>query len=322
MSSELGILKYGGGSNSSVGRAAANFPGAAINPISRCTTPIEHMANDGTKSRVGHATGFFWSRGENVFLITNWHVVSGRNPFTLEVISERGYIPERIAFHGQLAKIENENIRFTRPEWILHFNDGMKDLLSKPPMPHGIVTDIFAIPIEKRIITRNKEFEMPGGRIVNISPIMNDQSFEKIQTMSGDDCFVVGYPLSNYEGLMYPIWRSGSIASETLLGLGEVPAFLVDATATPAMSGSPVLRKCNSFVVQNQDRGFIEQISHYEMIGVYAGRLSSKDLERTNLGYVWYKTLIDDVIDYYGFGNVSPVLVSENTTALDPLSGV
>lgn len=72
---------------------------------------------------------------------------------------------------------------------------------------------------------------------------LNDNIFKPIVTNVGDDCFILGYPLRNYEGLMLPIWKRGSLASETPLGLEGRPIFLVDAATTAGMSGSPIIRR-------------------------------------------------------------------------------
>lgn len=51
------------------------------------------------------ATGFFWRRGDKVFLITNWHVVTGINMMDGKPIGN-GWVPERIElsyFERQIA---------------------------------------------------------------------------------------------------------------------------------------------------------------------------------------------------------------------------
>src|SRR5690242_7246944 len=55
--------------------------------------------------------------------------------------------------------------------------------------------------------------------------------------------FVIGYP-QNTENF-YPIWKSGTIASEpNLMPLG-IPFFYIDATTRKGMSGSPVVFRDN-----------------------------------------------------------------------------
>lgn len=40
------------------------------------------------------ATGFFYERNDQMFLITNWHNVSGRNPITGDCLSAHGGVPD------------------------------------------------------------------------------------------------------------------------------------------------------------------------------------------------------------------------------------
>ena len=77
-----GILKYGGGDTGSASNGNANFAGGFFNGLSFCCTPIELLANDGTDGVTGTATGFFWLKDGQAYLVTNWHVVTGRNAFT------------------------------------------------------------------------------------------------------------------------------------------------------------------------------------------------------------------------------------------------
>ena len=47
-----------------------------IDPYSLTTVPIEQHANG---KLLGSATAFVWRRAEKHYLITNWHVVTGKN---------------------------------------------------------------------------------------------------------------------------------------------------------------------------------------------------------------------------------------------------
>ena len=67
-----------------------------IDPLSGSSLFVELLCPDG--SLLGSATGFTASFQDKTFLITNWHVVSGRNP-----VSDCGKPPKwlRIYHHGQ-----------------------------------------------------------------------------------------------------------------------------------------------------------------------------------------------------------------------------
>ena len=52
---------------------------ATIDRFSLCTVPLGLVAN---KTPMGVATGFIWKHPEKHYLVTNWHVITGRNART------------------------------------------------------------------------------------------------------------------------------------------------------------------------------------------------------------------------------------------------
>src|SRR3546814_9083913 len=81
-----------------------------------------------------------------------------------------------------------------------------------------------------------------------------------------------------------PIWKRGSLASDSNVSMNRSPAFLVDSAVTSSMSGSPVLRRFG-YKSRISESGTIVETASYNLIGVYAGRLQRADLEQTNLGF-------------------------------------
>lgn len=309
-----GILKYGGSGSGTVSVLPGhdNFAGAAFNGLSLSCTPIELLANDGSDTIVGTATGFFWQRGGQSYLVTNWHVVSGRNSFTRQ-LNPSGYVPERIRFYGMSVATSAGVVSFRRQRWTLEWAIDMIDLLSKPPEADGQTLDIWGVPISHGVVFGRDPARTGFRGAADATCFLNDHVGARIVTNAGDDCFILGYPLQNYEGLMPPIWKRGSIASETPLGIEGRPVFLVDAATTAGMSGSPIIRKVTTITADNKDIGVLQEFSAYELIGVYAGRLESKQLAAVNLGYGWYKTMIDRALDHYHWS--TPTVTMDPTAA-------
>jgi hypothetical protein len=75
--------KFGG---TPLGSFPRQFPDEKIDATSLGVTPIELLANDGSKAVITHATGFFWEQAGRKFLVTAWHVLTGRDPFSGEGI--------------------------------------------------------------------------------------------------------------------------------------------------------------------------------------------------------------------------------------------
>src|SRR3546814_14653887 len=95
-----------------------------------------------------------------------------------------------------------------------------------------------------------------------------------------------------------PIWKRGSLASDSNVSMNRSPAFLVDSAVTSSMSGSPVLRRFGS-KSRISESGTIVETASYNLIGAYAGRLQRADLEQTNLGSACYPSWIEAVFYAY-----------------------
>jgi hypothetical protein len=297
---EDGVLGYGGGDTDSASNGNANFAGGFFNGLSFCCTPIELLSNDGTDQVTGTATGFFWLRHGKPYLVTNWHVITGRNSFT-GALNPKGYIPKKIRFYGLSVLVNSGTINFSRNQWTLEWGDDAAKSLAIQPKANGQNIDIWGMPIPPDSVFGRDPHRTGFKGSTEASCFLNDHDSSRIVTNVGDDCFILGYPLQNYEGLMLPIWKRGSIASETPLGVGGRPIFLVDATTTSGMSGSPIIRKATTLTADNRDIDALQEFSSYEFIGIYAGRLEGSPLASVNIGYGWYRTMIDQALDHYNW---------------------
>ncbi|HEY1748856.1 MAG TPA: hypothetical protein VGG11_19100 [Xanthobacteraceae bacterium] len=56
-----------------------------IDPFSLATIPIQQLAN---AQPMRSATAFVWKEGSQHYLITNWHVITGRNAATGKLETE------------------------------------------------------------------------------------------------------------------------------------------------------------------------------------------------------------------------------------------
>jgi hypothetical protein len=119
------------------------------------------------------------------------------------------------------------------------------------------------------------------------------RSQDKIATEAGDSCVILGYPLANYSKSRLPIWKRGSIATDTNMAIDGAPAFLIDAATSSAMSGSPVFRRASTAPEVHPETKVVSQLHAVEFIGVYAGRLQSKELGAINVGYCWFANQVD-----------------------------
>ena len=66
---------------------------SAIDQYSVSTVPIEMLFGS---ANLATGTGFVWEASGEFFLITNWHNVSGRDPFSGQHISKTTAEPDRL----------------------------------------------------------------------------------------------------------------------------------------------------------------------------------------------------------------------------------
>lgn len=241
------------------------FPRASIDRNSLAVVLIEHLSNDGLNQVVSHGTGFMWRHETKIWLVSARHVLSGRDPFDDSLVSPHGYIPQSVRVHPSIADPLNAH----RYSTVVHLLDkaGTRLWLQDPQFAN-LRTDIAAISIDvdMRTCCINDDADF-------LSPASQDL-FSHI----GLECSVIGYPNRNVSGLMVPIWRRGSLASEPLLPIDGKPIFLVDAATSPGLSGSPVLRRHYGPAPYHNSSGGIniqaDAVVRTQFIGVYVGRVA------------------------------------------------
>ena len=234
------------------------------------------------------ATAFFIRREKRLFLITNWHVVSGRNSETNECLSSTCAVPNRL------------KIRLHKQSDFIEFEDHEIPLLDEAGAPlwiehpeHGRTVDVVALKVElpQHLLAMDVE--------KFIEP-MNESTKESVT----DDVFILGYPFGLSAGGIFPIWKRATIASEPAVDIANLPKMLVDTASRSGMSGSPVMlfqRRQMTLVKSSSENPDLKQFSRHRMklIGVYSGRIGADDPEsKAQLGIVWKGRVINQIINH------------------------
>lgn len=71
---------------------------------------------------------------------------------------------------------------------------------------------------------------------------------------------------------------------------------IVDTATRRGMSGSPVILRSWGQYQQNAGPAILSGGAHSSFVGIYSGRLGSTDKLDAQLGIVWPRFLIDEVI--------------------------
>jgi hypothetical protein len=253
---------------------------------------------------LGSATGFIYKYGQDIALVSNWHVFSGVNPLTGNTRDKNGLYPNQVNFNINLFDPINGSVLFRAESlpliadeqslWWQH--EGYADAKG-----HSQIVDIGVLVLNERIpdfeVIKDKIVAFPAQVLVNMSPAGEAISFEPGYPRVAAEVFILGYPKGlTLQGAL-PVWKRGSIASEPLFNvMKETPAFLVDAVTRDGMSGSPVLYFGDEITdVLGRPRGGILRDEPW-LVGVYAGRqgVTGEEIEMA-LGRVWHKRLLDEI---------------------------
>ena len=144
----------------------------------------------------------------------------------------------------------------------------------------------------------------------HLSQNLTARQNSEIKIGVASEVLVVGYPRGFYDDLnLFPIVKSGIVASRWGTSFQGNPYFLIDSKLFPGSSGSVVISKPIDMIVRdgkvltlkNEDKAFV-------LLGIYSGEYQEQtmpvevgDLTIThtlslNLGIVWYADVIQEII--------------------------
>lgn len=222
-------------------------------------------------------TAFFYRLGEDVYLITNWHNLTGFHPETKKSLHSQGLIPNtlrvfykkwtdtrRTAVHN--CQIDLPLYTDNHANWYEHSSRAEVDVVALP----------FAAPDDWANLCVNDI----------------DQE-ERLLAEAGMDCFIIGFP-EGLHGVAYtPIWKRGSIAAEP----HRQQPYLIDSATRRGMSGSPVIIRHSGFLGFGDGRMTGDDVigTTERFVAIYSGRVGDDELGG-QLGRAWRKEVLDDIL--------------------------
>ena len=221
---------------------------------------------------VGSASGFFYERQADLFLVTNLHVVDKRSnlPDTLRLRLHRD--ANNIAANGEL---DVPLYSSGQPVWKAH-----------PKQPDA---DIALIKLDRAAVL--KEFFVRAWSKARFLP-------PQYLLDPGEDVFIMGFPLAFHDvPHNLPIFRNAMIASSYRVPFRNQPLFLTDARLHPGTSGSPVITKPKSTWVDDKGNTNLLTGTVYYIVGVHSGTIDPKMTggQDIGLGAAWYIELVEEI---------------------------
>ena len=268
---------------------------AGVEAPSLMTSPVVLM--NGTHP-VSQGTGFFFAsttldgKPDVVFLVTNYHVVTGRAPLSLG---------PRLGDHIRFILHEDPNVLTkVRPIDLPLYDDrGTPQWITSDAAPNA---DVVLLPL-------------PASAYANISLFVFSEAHTQgdIKIRPSSAATLIGYPYGFWDESHYlPVWKTGHVASEPSVDFNDLPTFLVDVSAFPGMSGAPVLAVADG--VYEAEDGSMRSGRVLKLLGIFSampvvrerkpsepGALGETQTTEINLqlGYVWKAALIADIAKSY-----------------------
>ena len=234
-----------------------------------------------------------WRTIEDIWLVTNRHVVIPKREHV-------EFLPTRLEFGlrrvGPSDQLNWEDIVLSRDE--------IESLAKFHPDKS---VDVAVINIHDLVTSRIKD----GGKYIQ-PYLLNSDNFagkNNIDVEASSDILVVGYPKGFYDSVnLFPIVKSGIVASRWRAGFQGEPCFLIDAKLFPGSSGSVVISKPVDLVVKegkvmtaNEKQfaflGIFSAEATFQEAPVVVGDLTITQTSGFDLGLVWYAELVEEIID-------------------------
>ena len=234
-----------------------------------------------------------WRTIEDMWLVTNRHVVIPR-------IQDVEYAPTTLTF--RLRKLGSSDVLNWEP--IPLSADALDSLAKFHP---DSTVDVAVINIYDILASRAR-----GEREYVHPYFLHSGNFageNNIEVEASSEVLVVGYPRGFYDDVnLFPIVKSGIIASRWKAGFRGRPYFLVDAKLFPGSSGSVVISKPTDLVVK-EGKVMMADEKQFAFLGVYSGEhvlreapvvvgnLTIAQTTGFDLGIVWYGELVEEIIE-------------------------
>jgi Trypsin-like peptidase domain len=241
-----------------------------IDEYSTMSVFVQLYYMEGAEKPIGNGTAFtVQEKGQN-YLITNWHVVTGRNSVTNKPINENGVCDPDF----MLVWFFTKAVGLWFPKRIILKDENGQNLWIEHPK--GRQVDVVAIPY------------VPSAEIYITNLDLSTSSIP-LRMYPSREVSIIGYPLGLSAGGKFPIWKKGHVASEMDLDFDNKPIFLIDATTRSGMSGSPVILRQSGLVEMETE---ITTGTYTKFLGIYSGRIH----EQSEIGQVWKPHVIGEII--------------------------
>ena len=234
-----------------------------------------------------------WRTIENMWLVTNRHVVIPKK-------EDVEFAP--VSFTFCLRKLGPSGALEWDPVVL-----SADDIEASAKFHTEKSVDVAAVNIYEAVTNRIK-----GSDQYAVPYLLNSDNFagkNNIDVEASSDVLVAGFPKGFYDRVnLFPIIKSGIIASRWGVGFQGQPYFLIDAKLFPGSSGSVVISKPVDLIVKD-GKVMLATEKQFAFLGIFSGEPTFQEAPVTvgdltitqksgfDLGIVWYAELVEEIID-------------------------
>ncbi len=242
-------------------------------PVEPLLLTAVFMSTFGNGTLLSSATGFFFRRGERLYLVTNRHVL---------LDEPSGHRPDRVVIR---VFTDAANLAATTEFSIPLYQSGQAQWQQAQDTSGTI--DVVGLELDQNALPESMVYEA-------FSPetLLTPETVVEV----GTSLMVVGFPLGFSDTLHnLPVVRQAGLASQFGLRFHGIGYFLTDARTHRGISGGPV--------VMRVPNGTASQPKfHWRLLGIHSARLDvgSRDIlqdEALGLNSAWYADVLMALTD-------------------------
>lgn len=279
---------------------------------------VVHLTMRHDKATLAVGTGVLYQKNGKTYIVTAWHNVTGRHSETLKPLNKDSAIPNNLIAHISVHMQSqdgsyNGSQRFS---YTIPLEDDSDTFYLVHPKGWPRI-DVAAIPIDP-----NRNYDLEGtlatGEEISIPFSMQNSSslgmsfnitgMQKYETLINgidlgstlsvsDELFILGYPKGITDMYANPLWKRATVATHPSLGWERQSKFLVDCASRNGMSGAPVVFYNNKNHIQIGGMKYITSGPVTYFHGIYVNRLGIVDDFEAQIGTVWKRNVIDEILD-------------------------
>lgn len=253
---------------------ASGFGAQMIDPLSVTSLYLFEPLPSSTNGAGLTGTGFVYAYKGSNYLVSNWHVFSGRNWPNIEPKDTNGSVPTNVIIF-YILKTLNGRVGITEP---LYDTNGVP--LWMEDSTGGTNIDVAVLPLT---VQDSHAQVYPLNEAVHV----DDMLLEPTMSVS-----IIGFPGNLTTPMDFPVWKTGNIASDPDVDYRGTPVLLVSAVVRPGMSGSPVIaRSIGGYTTKG---GHSIGIGNFDQfIGIFSAYQPDNEI-----AYVWKAKVISEILEH------------------------